>query len=169
LGAVEKGMEIHKDIIRSGLEFDVYVGSALVDMYAKCGSMDKARDLFDRMPQRNVVSWNTMISAYARDGPAAESLNLFSQMQEVGIMPNQFTFSSVLTGCAKLGALQEGMKIHEEVVMRGFECNDFVGNGLIDMYAKCGCLEKARYLFDRMRGRDLVSWNAMIAGCDWQV
>eukprot|EP01018_Ginkgo_biloba_P013194 Gb_32453 [translate_table: standard] len=163
LSALEQGMGIHEEIIRSGYQFDVFLGNSLVDMYAKCGSMKNARHMFDKMPQRDVVSWNTMISAYTRQGQSGDALTLFYQMQRKGIQPNEFTFASVLPACGDLAALEQGMKIHEEIIRSGFQSDIFVVNALVDMYAKCGSIANARNLFDKMSRQDVVSWNAMIA------
>eukprot|EP01018_Ginkgo_biloba_P003198 Gb_11219 [translate_table: standard] len=164
LPALEEGMEIHEEIIRIGLHSNVFVESALVDMYAKCGSIERARHVFDKMNQRNVVSWNAMIAAYTRHELSEEALTLFHQMQRTGIQPDQFTFVSVLPACANLAALEQGMEIHEEIITSGFQSNGFVQSALVDMYAKCGNIENARNLFDKMHQRDVVCWNAMIGG-----
>eukprot|EP01018_Ginkgo_biloba_P034626 Gb_37254 [translate_table: standard] len=164
LEALEQGKEIHEDIIRSGLQSDVFVGSALVDMYAKCGCMEQASQAFDKMPQRDVVSWTAMIAAYTSHGHAQEALTLFYKMQKTGIQPNHFTFSSVLPACAKLADVKHGELIHEEIIRSGLQSNVFVGNALVDMYAKCGRINNARKLFDKMPQQNVVSWNAMVAG-----
>eukprot|EP01018_Ginkgo_biloba_P034730 Gb_12555 [translate_table: standard] len=193
--ALEQGMEVHEDINRSGFQSDLFVGNALVDMYAKCGSIENARYMFDIMPQRDVVSWSSMIAGYAQNGHLDEALKLFQEMSQpnvipwtamisgyaqyghseeaveffrrmqlAGVMPNSKTFASVLPACANLAALEQGKEIHEEMIRSGFESDVFVGNALIDMYAKCGSLENARCLFDNMHEQNIVSWTAMIAG-----
>eukprot|EP01018_Ginkgo_biloba_P007726 Gb_41233 [translate_table: standard] len=164
LEALEQGMEIHKNIIRLGFESDVFVESALVDMYAKCGNIQKARHVFDKMHHRNVVSWTAIIAAYAQNGQGTESLKLFRQMKLAGVKPESKTFASVLPACAKLAALEQGVKIHEEIIRNGFQSDVFVENALVDMYAKCGSIRKARELFDKMPQPNLVTWNTMIAG-----
>eukprot|EP01018_Ginkgo_biloba_P036700 Gb_40432 [translate_table: standard] len=164
LTALQQGKWIHGCIIRSGFEWDVVVLTALVDMYAKCRSMEEARQLFDKMSKRNVVSWTAMIAGYAQNGQANEALTLFSQMNMAEIKPNSVTMGSVLLGCAHLAALQQGKWMHGYVVRNGFESDVVVGTALIDMYAKCGSVETARRLFDLMSERDVVSWSAMIAG-----
>eukprot|EP01018_Ginkgo_biloba_P013193 Gb_32457 [translate_table: standard] len=163
LTALKQGMDIHEQVIRSGFQSDVFVGNALIDMYAKCRSIETARQLFDKMPQRDAVSWSTMISAYSRYGTSKEALTLFHQMQRAGISPNQSTFVSVLPACASFAALEQGMEIHEEIIRSGFETNLFVESALVDMYAKCGSIEKARHVFDKMHQRSAVSWTTMVA------
>ncbi|XP_057836797.2 putative pentatricopeptide repeat-containing protein At3g13770, mitochondrial isoform X1 [Cryptomeria japonica] len=164
MGALEQGMEIHESIIEGGYFSDNIAGNALVDMYAKCGSIDKARELFDRMPQRDVISWNTMIAGYVQNGFVEKALEFFKQMRLAGVKSNSTTFTSILPACAKTGALEQGMDIHQSIMEGGFLSDITVGNALVDMYAKCGSIDKARELFDRMPQRDVISWNAMIAG-----
>eukprot|EP01018_Ginkgo_biloba_P013166 Gb_21057 [translate_table: standard] len=162
--ALERGIEIHQEISRSGFQINVIVQSALVDMYAKCGSIEKAREVFDKMNQRNVVSWTAMIAGYVQNEQSTEALQFFRQMQLAGVKPDQNTFASVLPACADLAALEQGMEIHDDIIQNGFASNVFVENALIDMYAKCGNIEKARYVFDKMHERNVISWTAMIAG-----
>ncbi|XP_057866535.2 pentatricopeptide repeat-containing protein At1g08070, chloroplastic-like [Cryptomeria japonica] len=164
LGALEQGFQIHQRVTRSGFGLDFVVHSALMDMYAKCGSMQKALELFDRMPQRDVVSWTAIIAGYAQNGLAEKALEAYQQMQQRGVQPDQFTFASILPACAKMGALEHGMNIHQSIRESGHLSNCIVQSALIDMYAKCGSIKKARKLFDTMHRRDVVSWTAMIAG-----
>eukprot|EP01018_Ginkgo_biloba_P003193 Gb_13221 [translate_table: standard] len=163
VACLEQGMEIHEEITRRGFQSNVIVESALVDMYAKCGSIEKARDVFDKMHRPDVVSWNTMIAAYTRDGSCKEALTMFNQMQRAGIRPDQFTFASVLSACANFAALEQVIEFHREIIRNGFQCTVFVQNTLVDTYANCGSIEKARHVFDKMPQRDIVSWNTMIA------
>ncbi|XP_057858097.2 pentatricopeptide repeat-containing protein At2g13600-like isoform X2 [Cryptomeria japonica] len=164
MGALDHGMGIHESIMEWGFSSDIVVGNALVDMYAKCGSIEKARELFERMPQRDVASWNAMIAGYAQNGFVEKALETFNQMQLARVKPNSTTFASVLPACAKMGALEQGMEIHQSVTDRGILSDGIVATALVDMYAKCGIIDKARELFDRMSQRDVISWNAMIAG-----
>eukprot|EP01018_Ginkgo_biloba_P009795 Gb_07755 [translate_table: standard] len=164
LAALAYGKEIHEYIIRSGYQSDVFVGSALVDMYAKCASLQDARHVFDKMPERNVVSWNAMIAGYAQNGFCDEAVKLFQQMQLRGMKPNSVTFASVLPACGNSATLQQGKEVHEDIIRSGVEFNVFVGSALVDMYAKCRSVEDARNVFDRLPYIDVVSWNAMITG-----
>ncbi|XP_059067389.1 pentatricopeptide repeat-containing protein At2g39620 [Cryptomeria japonica] len=164
MGALEQGMYIHQSIKDRGISSNVVVASALVDMYAKCGRIDKARELFDSMPQKDVVSWNAMIAGYAQNGFVEKALDTFKQMQLAGINPNSVTFASILPACAKIGALEQGMDIHQSILQWGFSSDIIVGNALVDMYAKCNSIDKAWELFERMPQRNVVSWTAMIAG-----
>ncbi|KAJ7540213.1 hypothetical protein O6H91_10G005500 [Diphasiastrum complanatum] len=164
LAALEQGKQLHSEIIKRGFQSDVVVGSTLVDMYAKCGCTEDARELFDNMSERNVVSWNAMIAGYAQNGLGKEALDLYEQMKQEGMQPNNVTFVLLLNACASLAALEQGKQLHSEIIKRGFQSDVVVGRTLVDMYAKCGCTEDARELFDNMSERNVVSWNAMIAG-----
>ncbi|XP_057853782.1 pentatricopeptide repeat-containing protein At3g12770-like [Cryptomeria japonica] len=162
--ALEEGMDIHQSIKDRGILSDVVVATALVDMYAKCGRIDKARELFDKMPQRNVISWNAMIAGYVQNGVVEKALEIFKQMQLVGVKPNSTTIASILPACAKMGALEQGMDIHQNIKDEAVLSSPAVATALVDMYGKCGSLDKARELFDRMPERDVFSWTAMVAG-----
>jgi pentatricopeptide repeat protein len=161
---LEQGKEVHHHIMRSGWDSDVSVSNGIVNMYAKCGSIEIARQQFDKIHQRNTVSWNTMISGYAHKGYAEDALKLFRQMLLLQhVEPNMVTFTSVLPAFAQLAALQLGKEIHAYIIRRGFVTEVFVLNALIDMYAKCRSLEDAQHLFDKMPKKDVGSWNSMIA------
>eukprot|EP01018_Ginkgo_biloba_P031754 Gb_05981 [translate_table: standard] len=165
LAALERGKEVREGLIRTGLESDLIVGNVLVDMYAKCGCIENARHVFDKMAERNVVPWTAMIAGYARDGrhaqngrvdetlklfqkmPCAgyaqnghfdEDLKLFRQMQLAGVKPNSETFACTLPACANLAVLEQGKEVHEDIIKSGIQSDLFVGSALVDMYAKCG-------------------------------
>eukprot|EP01018_Ginkgo_biloba_P030650 Gb_26653 [translate_table: standard] len=164
LSALQQGKEIHDQIIRCRLEASLYVGNALVDMYAKCGNIELARQLFDEMAIRDVVSWSAMITGYAQNGYADEALTLFHQMQLAEVKPNRATIVSVLPACAELTALQQGKDIHDYIIKNRLESDVSVRTALVTMYARCGSIDAACQLFDEMSKRDVVSWSAMIAG-----
>jgi pentatricopeptide repeat protein len=159
---VIEGKLIHAHIIQTGFQCeDVILRNILVTMYAKCGVVEDAWKVFDKITERDVVSWTVMIAAYVRHGFADKALCLFYEMRRSGVQPNQFTFASVLPVCADLRALKD---VHEDIIRGGFELDTFVGSALVDMYAKCGSIEDACNVFDKLPQRDVVAWNAMIAG-----
>ncbi|XP_057861161.2 pentatricopeptide repeat-containing protein At2g13600 isoform X2 [Cryptomeria japonica] len=162
---IQGGKEIHYWIDRNGIELDVFVGSALVDMYAKCGCMDEAQHVFDKMSHRNVVSWTAMISGYWQNGLASEAIRLFNEMRIAGVILDSVTLMNVLPACAHLAALQQGKVVHGCIIKNNFSGNVSVGTSLLDMYAKCRSFEDAQQLFDKMSERDVILWNAMIVGC----
>ncbi len=164
LGALEDGRLVHKQLIQSGFESDVFVGSSLVDMYAKCGSIKDAWRVFNKMSSRNVVTWTAMILGHVKCGQGQKALELYQQMQQEGVQPDSVTFVGVLNACASLAALKDGRLVHQQIVERGWDADVFVGNSLVDMYAKCGSMEDALRVFNKMPSRDVVTWTAMILG-----
>ncbi|KAH8944737.1 hypothetical protein BDL97_12G000400 [Sphagnum fallax] len=163
--ALEEGRRVHQQIIQSGLESDVFVGSSLVDMYAKCGSIEDACRVFHKMPSRNVVTWTAMVLGHVKCGHEQKALELFQQMQQEGVQPNHVTFVGVLNACASVIALEEGRRVHQQIIQSGLESDVFVGSSLVDMYAKCGSIEDACRVFNKMPSRNVVTWTAMLGGC----
>eukprot|EP01018_Ginkgo_biloba_P026550 Gb_17962 [translate_table: standard] len=164
LNSLKQGKQVHAAIIRTGVRPDVYVGSALVDMYVKCGSVLDARQVFDRMHKRNNVSWTAMIAGYAHNGLGEEAIALFHQMQGAGIRPCEFALVSILRACARLGALKRGKQVHARIIKNEFDSNTYLGSTLVGLYGKCGNLAYAGQVFKGMPVRDVVSWTALIAG-----
>lgn len=228
---LQLGKQVHGHSVRTGFQENVYLQNTLLDVYAKCGSMDDARQVFDKIPERNVVSWNAliagyvqggygeetsalfhrmerenleldqvtlgifisaclrfgnvcdarhvfdkmtekddvswtaMITGYAHNGYGEEALHLFKEMLLAGIKPDAVTYASVLCSCAELACLVCGEDVHAHIIRSGFEVDVLVGSVLLDMYAKCGNIENALHVFNRMQIRNLVSWNSIILGC----
>ncbi len=165
LRALEEGRQVHAQLIQTGCEADVFVGTSLVDMYAKCGRMEDAARVFNNMPSRAVVSWNAMILGHVRCAQGQKALVLFQQMQEKGVRPDSVTYVGVLNACASVVALEEGRCTHKQIIQNGWDSNVFVATSLVDMYAKCGSMKDAWRVFNKMPSRDVGSWNAMLGGC----
>ncbi|WOL11625.1 hypothetical protein Cni_G20389 [Canna indica] len=161
--ALESGKQLHARLVLSGLGHDTILATKLVNLYSVCDQLSYAHRLFDRIPKNNVFLWNVLIRAYAWNGPHEVALSLYYQMLGCGLVPDNFTFPFVLKACSALSALESGREIHDLVVRNRWESDVFVGAALIDMYAKCGCVDDARGVFDRMPNRDVVLWNSMIA------
>ncbi|CAK9253763.1 unnamed protein product [Sphagnum jensenii] len=174
LRALEDGRCVHQQVIQSACESDVFVATSLIDMYTKCESMEEAWEVFNKMPSRNVVSWNAMIlgifswkrrlAKYVKAGEYEKTMELFKQMQKRGMRPDRFTFVPVLNACAGLRALEEGRRAHQLIMQTGCEADVFVGSSVVDMYAKCGSMEDAWRVFCKMPSQDVVTWTAMILG-----
>ncbi|KAF5728910.1 pentatricopeptide repeat-containing protein [Tripterygium wilfordii] len=164
LSVLTLGRGIHTHVLVCGYGLNIYVQSSLVAFYAKSGDLDIARKVFDRMPSRSLVAWNSMISGYEQNGLAKEAFELFEQMWKMGVEPDSPTFVSLLSACAQMGALGLGCWVHEHVVKNGFDMNVVLGTSLINMYARCGDVEKAREVFDSMSELNVVTWTAMISG-----
>ncbi|XP_011626202.2 putative pentatricopeptide repeat-containing protein At3g47840 [Amborella trichopoda] len=161
---LKQGESLHGFSVKTGFVNCVFVGSAILDMYTKTGCISKSRDVFHEMPQRNVVSWTAMMTGLVNSGHAKEALLYFSKMWASKIDVDSFTFATALKACADIDALLIGKEIHSQSIKLGFDLNSFVGNTLTTMYNKCGKLEYALRLFERMPIRDVVSWTTKIAG-----
>ncbi|KAI5070709.1 hypothetical protein GOP47_0015052 [Adiantum capillus-veneris] len=166
IGAVDKGKQIHDEISRQGLlERSIVLGGALVDMYAKCGALSEARAVLEKLPSRQVVSWSALISGYVEEGQGQQAIECFEQMLHEGILPDAVTYVSILKACAAIGAVDKGKQIDDEIARQGLLQHDMVlGSALVDMYAKCGALPQAQSVLEKLPSRDVVPWNALIAG-----
>nr|DAD44900.1 TPA_asm: hypothetical protein HUJ06_003130 [Nelumbo nucifera] len=143
---------------------DVVLWTAMVDAYGKTGDVKNARALFDEMPVRNAISWSAMMAGYSRVSDFKEVLRLFGQMQDLGTKPNESVLVSVLTACAHLGALTQGMWVHSYVRRNNLESNPILATAVVDMYSKCGCIGSALSVFEGILNKDVRSWNAIISG-----
>uniref|UniRef100_A0A7N0V8L4 DYW domain-containing protein n=1 Tax=Kalanchoe fedtschenkoi TaxID=63787 RepID=A0A7N0V8L4_KALFE len=193
LGSVDS---VHSQVLKSGLGSDSYVTTGLLDVYAKIGDVESARKVFDKMPERSLVSltamiscyaksgsldeaksmfdemgdskdvvcWNVMVDGFAQHGRPYHALELFREMLEEGVRADEVTVVSVLTACGQVGALETGRWIHSYVESNMILFNVRVGTALVDMYSKCGSLEDARAVFDKIVKKDVVAWNSMISG-----
>ncbi|KAM0906187.1 hypothetical protein ACQ4PT_016880 [Festuca glaucescens] len=162
-GSLRTGRQLHGRLLVSGLGSDTVLATKLVDLYAARGHVEHARRLFDVMPKKNVFVWNVLIRAYAREGPQEAAVKLYCGMAEHGVEPDNFTYPLVLKACAALLDLETGREVHERVSGTRWAEDVFVCAGLVDMYAKCGCVDDARAVFDGISMRDAVVWNSMIA------
>ena len=142
------------------------LGTALAGMYSKCGALEKAQEVLDQLPVRNVVTWSALISGYVQNGIGDKALKCFRWMQDSGVRPDAVMYACVLKACGIVGSLQVGEYIDAEVRKKGLLYKDIVlSNTLMDMYSKCDALEKARELFEQLPVHDVESWNIMITGC----
>jgi pentatricopeptide repeat protein len=140
------------------------LGIKLMRAYAACGEPGLTRKVFDEMFDRNVVFYNVMIRSYVNNYLYNDALFVFRDMVNGGFRPDNYTYPCVLKACSCSENLSFGLQIHGDLLKVRMDLNLFVGNGLIAMYGKCGCLVEARRVFDEMLCRDVVSWNSMVAG-----
>ncbi|KAF6167279.1 hypothetical protein GIB67_043140 [Kingdonia uniflora] len=190
-----EGINIHGFIVKTGVEFDSYVGNALLGLYSKCGclsyarqvfnqmrvkdvvtftnmvsgyvnygKLNEARELFERSPVKDVVLWTTMINGYVQSNYFEEALTLFQEMQVCRVKPDKFTIVALLTGCAQMGALEQGSWIHGYIENNYIMIDTVVGTALIEMYAKCGCVDKSLEIFMGVKEKDTALWTAIICG-----
>ncbi|KAF3775682.1 Pentatricopeptide repeat-containing protein [Nymphaea thermarum] len=164
LGASDKGRGIHGSICKYGFQVDQILGNALMDMYVKCGCLDDANWVFKEMTERDIVSWTTLISGLSQNDRPKGALQIFHDMQMSGIEPDRMALTSALSACASLGALAAGRWIHQYMDRKHIEWDVHVGTAVVDMYAKCGCIERALQVFHKMHHRNVRSWNVMLGG-----
>lgn len=164
-GASCIGRLIHDQSIRGGHEGGVSLGSALVDMYSRFGCVEEARRVFDKLQERNVISWGGMIAGYVQQGVELSALALFNMMLEDGVNPDKATLSCILKACCGAGAIKHGRNVHDLILRKNFESDAIVSSSLVDMYAKCGSLDEACNVFDGAACRDVVLWGVIIGGC----
>ncbi|KAJ4827544.1 putative pentatricopeptide repeat-containing protein, mitochondrial [Turnera subulata] len=162
--AIREGQRVHAHMTKTCYLPPLYLRNRLLVFYAKCESFSDARHVFDEMPDRNVVSWTAMISGYSQRGFASDALHLFLHMFRSDIVPNEFTFATVLTCCTGVSGFELGRQIHSIIIKSNHESHIFVGSSLLDMYAKAGRMHDAREVFDCLPERDVVSCTAMISG-----
>jgi len=163
--ALDMGRHVHEQIMKCGHESNIFVANSLIDMYAKCGSIEDAEKVFNNMPTHDLFSWNAMIMGQGSCGHGLKAMELFPQMQQEGMEPNPITFVGLLNACASVAALEKGRHIHEQIIQFGCEDDLFVANSLIDMYAKCGNIEDAQRVFNRMPMHNVVSWTVASGLC----
>ncbi|KAH0916066.1 hypothetical protein HID58_030512 [Brassica napus] len=159
-GLLQFGKQVHAYALRRQ-DFSFHLDNSLVSLYYKCNKLVEARAIFDKMPAKDLVSWNALLSA--DNGFGEEGLRLFSCMRKEGFEPCDYAFSGAIKSCAVLGAYCNGQQFHAQLVKIGFDSSLSAGNALITMYAKCGVVEEARRVFITMPCQDSVSWNALIA------
>ncbi len=161
---VIKGKEIHGYAIRHGHDADLFIGSSLIGMYAKCTRVEDSCWVFNLLPRRDGISWNSIIAGCVQNGLFDEGLQFFRKMLKAKIKPMHVSFSSIMPACAHLTTLHLGKQLHGYIIRGGFNDNVFIASSLVDMYAKCGNIRIARWIFDKMEQHDMVSWTAIIMG-----
>ncbi|CAN8284961.1 unnamed protein product [Cochlearia groenlandica] len=136
--------------------------NSIVDACMKLGEMGKAVEVFRRAPEKNIVTWTSMIVGYGKNGYGEEALRIFVEMMRSQVGTDQFVFGSVLHVCSGLALLGQGKMIHCCLIHHGFQSYAYVGNALVNLYAKCGDIEESNRAFNDISTKDLVSWNTMI-------
>lgn len=154
----------HSWAIKLGTITDTYTANNFLRKYTKCKELGAALKLFDEMPERDTVTWNTMIGGYVNYGDLESAWELLKSMRRCGFMVDGHTFGSILKGVASKGCIDLGLQAHSLIVKTGYRGNVFAASALLDMYAKCDRVEDAYVVFQCMLERNSVSWNALIAG-----
>ncbi|VAH83560.1 unnamed protein product [Triticum turgidum subsp. durum] len=161
---LDLGEQIHSNAIKIGHESELFVGNALMDLYAKCSDMESSLKIFSSLRDANEVSWNTIIVGYSQSGFGEDALTVFREMRAATAPSTQVTYSSVLRACASTASINHVGQVHCLVEKSTFNSDTIVSNSLIDSYAKCGCIRDARKIFETQKEHDLISWNAIISG-----
>lgn len=164
LESIRLGKQIHAYVVKYQTEDDTSVGNSLCSLYSTCGSLNSAIKAFNRIREKNVMSWTTVIGASGENGEAVQGLRFFSKMLSEGIQPNEFTLTSISSVCGTMLSLRLGAQVHSVGIKLGYASNLRVRNSIMYLYLKCGLFDEAQKLFDGMSHVNLVTWNAMIAG-----
>ncbi|KAI5063592.1 hypothetical protein GOP47_0022139 [Adiantum capillus-veneris] len=164
IGALDSGRQLHAELKEMGRIKDHVVASAVVDFYAKCGSLVEVREVFDEMQVRDVVTWTTLIRGYTEQGLGEEALACFEQMQIDGVLPDAISLVCSLKACGYAGASEIGRELNNVIYKCGYEGEAFVGNMLVDMYVNCKLLSEAYLVFEKLEKKDAITWNTLLAG-----
>lgn len=154
---------VHGHAEKLGIGSHVCVQNGLIHAYVACGFIQYARDVFDDMSDRTLVSWNSIIGGYAKMGRRKESFLLLNEMREIGMEPDEFTLVHLLSLCSQNRDIVLGKFVHLYIEITGMEIDLIVRNALLDMYAKCGQLQSAERVFERMLDKNVVSWTSMVS------
>lgn len=166
LAARKLGQEVHGYVIKTkSYAKQLFIQSALIDMYCKCRDMGSGRQVFYGSMERNAVSWTALMSGYASNGRLEQALRSIVWMQQEGVKPDVVSVATVLPICGELKALKQGKEIHGYAVKNGFLPNVSISTSLLIMYSKCGRFENSRKLFDCMEKKNVIAWTAMIDAC----
>ncbi|XP_057821646.2 pentatricopeptide repeat-containing protein At3g12770 [Cryptomeria japonica] len=157
----KEGKRFHATIIKIGVKLGIYFANKLIIVYSKHSGIADARQLFDEMSDRNVISWTALIAAYAHQNNGQVALRHFEQMQREGVKPNHFTFSSVLSACREA---QVGKQLHARAITHGFHSDVVVSNAVINAYVKCGEMRDAHKVLSHSHTNNVVSWTSIVAG-----
>lgn len=164
LRSLQLGRKVHDHILSSKCQPDVVLHNHILNMYGKCGSLEDAIMVFDEMPQRNVVSWTAVIAGCSQNGQENDAIELYVRMLLSGVMPDQFTFGSIIKACSGLGSVALGMQLHAQVIKSEHGSHLIAQNALIAMYTKFDRILDAWNVFSGIARKDITSWGSMIAG-----
>jgi pentatricopeptide repeat protein len=163
-GSITLGRQLHSLAIKRDLTTDLQVLNALLSMYGRSGFVEELEAVLSDIENPDLVSWTAAVSAYFQNGYGEKAIALLSRMHSKGLMPNDYALSSVLSSCADLALLDQGMQFHCLALKLGCDSKICTGNALVNMYSKCGQIVPARLAFDIMDHRDATSWNSLIHG-----
>ncbi|KAK4265582.1 hypothetical protein QN277_026613 [Acacia crassicarpa] len=160
---VRQGGMVHCLTLKTSFDSDRYIGNTLLKMYVDCGSTEIARQVFDEMPVRDVVSWSSMIASYIACNSPSAAINVYQEMWLSNVKPNSVTLVILLSACTHLLNISAGKSIHSYIMRNHIELDVALGTALFEMYSKCGLIRKALQIFNSMHGKNLQSWTIMIS------
>ncbi|MBA0624352.1 hypothetical protein Godav_009726 [Gossypium davidsonii] len=158
------GMQIHCLVVKCGLEFDKFVETGLISVYAKCGDLNLACQVVLEVNQSKLAAWNSLIGGYVQQGKRREAIDIFLKLHSSGIRPSERTFSSILGAIADAENIELGNQLHTLIIKMGYSSFLVVRNSVLDFYSKCGFLQESLRSFEDIDGHDTVSWNSLISG-----
>ncbi|PON69926.1 Tetratricopeptide-like helical domain containing protein [Parasponia andersonii] len=158
------GQKVRIHALKLGFETYLFVGNALIHMYASCGELGSAQKVFDEMTERDLVSWNSLICGYTKWNRFKEVLDLFEAMLAANVRPDSVTMMKVILACSYVGQYETADSLVKYIEENHVGTDVYLGNTIIDMYGKRGLVNLAREMFDKMHERNVVSWNALIMG-----
>lgn len=162
--SVDECKQLHAMALKFAMDSNVFVGTSMLDVYAKCNMIKEAFSVFSSMSEKSSVTWSSMIAGFVQNSLYEEALALLHKAQRLDLERTQFTLSSALTACAGLAVSIEGTQLHAVLVRSGIDAYIFVITSLIDVYSRCGCIEEAYVIFQHFEDKNIVVWNAMISG-----
>ncbi|PIN07412.1 hypothetical protein CDL12_20023 [Handroanthus impetiginosus] len=161
---MELGEQIHGLVIKYGFESVASVSNCLINMYSKSAAICFVEKVFENAPVKDIVSWNTLIGAMANSDKSSKAIDVFNKMCMTGLLPNETTFSNVITSCSRLHLLSYGECIHANMIKKSFESDVYTGSALVNFYAKCDRVQEAHACFDSITQKNVVSWNSLMLG-----
>ncbi|CAH9136954.1 unnamed protein product [Cuscuta epithymum] len=164
LSCPDIGQQIYNHAVKSGLAAMNCVTNSLISMFAKSSRFDDAWKAFEFLFEKNCISYNIIADGYAKNLDSSKAFELFNQTEESGVEVDAFTFATLLSAAASIGAVSKGEEIHARLLKSGFQTNQSVCNALISMYSKCGNIEAASQVFNESKNRNAISWTSIITG-----
>ncbi|XP_071699087.1 pentatricopeptide repeat-containing protein At4g32450, mitochondrial-like [Rutidosis leptorrhynchoides] len=165
--ALEEGKKVHEYLVRSVSHIDVWVSNKIIEMYAKCGSMEDALKVFDKMPQRNFTSWDTMITWLAKNGYGEDAIDMFTEFKKIGLKPDSQMYFGVFTACSVVGDMKEGF-LHFESMSKNYDIIPSMDHykSVVDMLGSAGYLNEALHFIDEMPMEPSVEiWETLMNNC----
>ncbi|KAG2698659.1 hypothetical protein I3760_07G160000 [Carya illinoinensis] len=163
--SVSKAQIVHDHIMKTGTHEDLFIMTFLINVYAKCGTMDYARKVFDNLPRRNVVSWTTLMTGYVHNSQPELAIQVFQEMLEAGAYPTNYTLGTALNACSSLHSVRLGKQFHAYIIKYQIDFDTSVGNALCSFYSKFCNLGSAIKAFQRISEKNVISWTAVISAC----